>query len=68
MRGLAGQSATELAVRRQTYSLKPRANAFISDAKEKYLPNAVVFSAWNVFSFQNKSGSGQSLSQEVSTS
>ena len=56
MRGLAGQSASELAVRRQTYSLKPRTNAFISDAKEKYLPNAVVYSAWNVFSFQNKSG------------
>jgi ABC-type transport system involved in multi-copper enzyme maturation permease subunit len=56
MRGLAGQDATELAVRKQTFSLKPRANAFISDAKEKYLPNAIVFSAWNVFSFQNKSG------------
>jgi ABC-type transport system involved in multi-copper enzyme maturation permease subunit len=57
MRGLAAQNATELAVRRQTFSLKPRADAFISDAKEKYLPNAIVYSAWNVFSFQNKSGS-----------
>jgi ABC-type transport system involved in multi-copper enzyme maturation permease subunit len=57
MRDLAAQNATELAVRRQTFSLKPRANAFISDAKEKHLPNAVVYSAWNVFSFQNKSGS-----------
>jgi ABC-type transport system involved in multi-copper enzyme maturation permease subunit len=57
MRTLAGNNATELAVRRQTFSLKPRANAFISDAKERYLPNAIVFSAWNVFSFQNKSGS-----------
>ncbi|MCK7541196.1 MAG: hypothetical protein MZV63_65075 [Marinilabiliales bacterium] len=28
-------NATDLAVRRQTFSLKPRANAFISDAKEK---------------------------------
>lgn len=56
MRGLAGQDATDLAVRRQTYTLKPRSDGFISDAKEKYLPNAIVFSAWNVFSFQNKSG------------
>ncbi|MGZ8866495.1 MAG: ABC transporter permease subunit, partial [Candidatus Aminicenantales bacterium] len=56
MRGLAGQDATELAVRKQTYTLKPRTDGFISDAKERYLPNAIVFSAWNVFSFQNKSG------------
>ncbi|MGB8957822.1 MAG: ABC transporter permease subunit [Candidatus Aminicenantales bacterium] len=56
MRGLAGQDVTDLAVRRQTYTLKPRTDGFISDAKEKYLPNAIVFSAWNVFSFQNKSG------------
>ena len=57
MRGLAGQDATELAVRSQTYVLKPRSDGFVSDAKERYLPNAIVFSAWNVFSFQNKSGS-----------
>jgi ABC-type transport system involved in multi-copper enzyme maturation permease subunit len=57
MRDLAGQDATELAVRRQTYTLRPRTDGFISDAKERYLPNAVVFSAWNVFAFQNKSGS-----------
>ncbi len=57
MRELAARNATELAVRRQTYSLKPRANAFIADAKDRHLPNAVEFSAWNVFSFQNKSGS-----------
>ena len=63
MRGLAEQNATELAVREQTYSLKPRANAFISDAKEKYLPNAIVFSAWNVFSFQNKSGTANPFLQ-----
>lgn len=57
MRDLAGQSASQLAVRRQTLSVRPRANAFINDAKEKYLPNAFVFSAWNVFAFENKSGS-----------
>ena len=57
MRGLAASSATELAVRRQTLSLEPRASAFIADAKERYLPNAIVYSAWNVFGFQNRSGS-----------
>ncbi len=57
MRGLAEAGATGLAVRHQTYTLKPRAGGFIADAKERYLPNAIVYSAWNVFSFQNKSGS-----------
>lgn len=57
MRAQAKADATDLAVRRKTYTLRPRDNAFIYDAKEKYLPNAVVFSAWNVFSFLNKSGS-----------
>jgi ABC-type transport system involved in multi-copper enzyme maturation permease subunit len=51
------ENATTLAVTRRTYDLRPRDNNFITDAKEKYLPNAIVFSAWNVFSFQNRSGS-----------
>ena len=57
MRDLAARNASELAVRKQTYTLAPRANGFIADAKEKYLPNALVYSAWNVFSFQSRSGS-----------
>jgi ABC-type transport system involved in multi-copper enzyme maturation permease subunit len=57
MKAQAGESATVLAVTQRTYSLKPRENAFISDAKDKYLPNAITFSAWNVFSFQIKSAS-----------
>ncbi len=57
MKNDAAGSATRLAVSRRDYRLRPRDNAFISDAKEKYLPNAVTFSAWNVFSFQNRSGS-----------
>jgi ABC-type transport system involved in multi-copper enzyme maturation permease subunit len=57
MKAQAKENATALAVGRRTYALRPRDNGFISDAKEKYLPNAVTFSAWNVFSFQNKSGS-----------
>jgi ABC-type transport system involved in multi-copper enzyme maturation permease subunit len=57
MRKDAEGNATSLAVNRRTDTLRPRDNAFIADAKEKYLPNAVVFSAWNVFSFENRSGS-----------
>ena len=57
MRTQAAAGATELAVSRRTYTLKPRDSAFIDDAQEKYLPNAIVYSAWNVFSFRNKSGS-----------
>jgi ABC-type transport system involved in multi-copper enzyme maturation permease subunit len=57
MRAEAKSGVTDLAVNRKTYTLRPRDNAFIYDGKEKYLPNAIVFSAWNVFSFQNKSGS-----------
>jgi len=53
----AAGNVTDLAVSRRTSTLRPRDNAFIADAKEKYLPNAIVFSAWNVFSFENKSGS-----------
>src|SRR5512136_1286169 len=51
MRSLAAGNATSLAVTRQTYTLKPRANGFIADAKERHLPNAIVYSAWNVFGF-----------------
>jgi ABC-type transport system involved in multi-copper enzyme maturation permease subunit len=57
MKAQARSNATVLAVSQRTYTLRPRENAFIADAKEKYVPNAVTFSAWNVFSFQNKSGS-----------
>ncbi len=57
MRSLAAAGATELAVRRQTYPLKPRESAFIADAKERYLPNAIVYSAWNVFGVPNRGGS-----------
>ncbi len=57
MRTQAAAGATELAVGKRTYTLKPRAGAFIDAAKEKYLPNAIVYSAWNIFSFLNKSGS-----------
>ena len=57
MKADTAQNATELAVARRTYPLRPRDNAFIAAAKEKYLPNGIVFSAWNVFGVPNKNNS-----------
>jgi len=57
MQNDASQSATRLAVTPRYFDLRPRDNAFIADAKERFLPNALRYSAWNVFGFQNKSGS-----------
>jgi ABC-type transport system involved in multi-copper enzyme maturation permease subunit len=57
MKKNAAENATVLAVARRTYDLRPRDNSFITDAKEKYLPNGIVFSAWNVFGVPNKNNS-----------
>jgi len=57
MQNDAQANASELATNRRSYQLQPRSNGFISDCKEKYLPNAITFSAYNVFSFLNRSGS-----------
>ncbi len=61
MKAQAEKSASDLAVTRRTYPLRPRDNAFIADGKEKYLPNGVVFSAWNVFGVPNKNTSANPL-------
>ena len=53
----ATKSLTTLAVTKRDYPLRPRDNGFIYDAKEKYLPDAITFSAWNVFGFRNRGGS-----------
>ena len=47
-------NATRLAVARRNFDLRPRDNAFMDDAKEKYLPNAIVYSAWNVFGVRSR--------------
>jgi ABC-type transport system involved in multi-copper enzyme maturation permease subunit len=52
----ASRNATWLAVTRRSFDLRPRDNAFMDEAKEKYLPTAIIFSAWNVFGFENKGG------------
>lgn len=65
MRRMAEENATQLAVTKQTLSLAPRPNAFIADAKEKHLPDAIVYSAWNVFSFQNKGGTANPFLKKI---
>lgn len=57
MKADAVVSATWLAVTIREYPLRPRDDGFVTDAREKYLPNSFNFSAWNVFSFHNRSGS-----------
>jgi ABC-type transport system involved in multi-copper enzyme maturation permease subunit len=57
MKADAGLTATRLAVTKRDYPLRPRGNGFITDAKEKYLPDAITFSAWNVFGFRSRGGS-----------
>ena len=56
MKADAASDATALAITSRDYPLRPRDNGFISDAREKYLPNAITFSAWNVLSFANRRG------------
>ena len=55
-RKLAESSLTRLAVGRQNLILTPRANAFITDARGKYLPNRFEFSGYNVFGFSVRPG------------
>ena len=57
----ASVNATKLAVTRRTLDLRPRDNAFMAEAKEKYLPNALIFSAWNVFGVPNKNSGANPL-------
>lgn len=45
---------TRLAVARRNFDLRPRDDAFMDDTKEKYLPNTIVYSAWNVFGVKSR--------------
>lgn len=57
LRGLAEENLSGLATNREDYILAPRGNAFIDDAGEKYLPNSIRYSAYNVFGFEVRPGS-----------
>lgn len=48
----AESNAGKLAVNRRAFIWRPRANAFISDCKEKYFPNRFIYSAYNVYGFE----------------
>jgi len=48
----AESNAGKLAVNRRAFIWRPRANAFISDCKDKYFPNRFNYSAYNVFGFE----------------
>jgi len=48
----AESNVGNLAVTQRAFIWRPRANAFISDCKEKYFPNRFNYSAYNVFGFE----------------
>ena len=48
----AESNAGLLAVNKRAFIWRPRANAFISDCKDKYFPNRFNYSAYNVFGFE----------------
>jgi len=58
---LAGQNATQLAIARQDFITKPRSNSFISESREKYIPNDFSYTAFAVYGFTIRSGSSNPL-------
>jgi ABC-type transport system involved in multi-copper enzyme maturation permease subunit len=48
----AESNAGRLAVNRRAFIWRPRANAFISDCKEKYFPNRFIYTAYSVYGFE----------------
>lgn len=57
-RRTAESNLSEFAVRQWTFALRPRQNAFISDCKDRYLPDRFSYSAYGVFGFGAGRGSG----------
>ena len=55
-RQTAEDNLSEYAIRNKNLILAPRGNAFLTDAREKYLPNQFNYSAYNVFGFGVKRG------------
>jgi ABC-type transport system involved in multi-copper enzyme maturation permease subunit len=56
LRRLANSNLSRLATNRQTISLRPGDTAFITDARERYIPGQVTFSAFNVYGFSVRGG------------
>lgn len=57
LREKAETNATQLAIHETGYQLKPRDNGYISDCKEKYLPNRFLYTAFHVLEFSQHRGS-----------
>ena len=55
-RQLAESNLSQYAIQTKSLVLKPLSNSFITDAKEKYLPNSFRFNVYNVFGFHVESG------------
>jgi ABC-type transport system involved in multi-copper enzyme maturation permease subunit len=47
-------NASNLATRTTDYVMRPRDNSFISDCKERFIPNLILYSAFNVYGFDVK--------------
>jgi len=54
MRKLAENNASNLAIQSSNFLMSPRNNSFISDCKERFIPNLFHYSAFNVYWFENR--------------
>jgi len=61
MKQQAGSNATSLAVLYKNFIQGPRNNSFISDCKERFMPDLIVYNAYNVYGFDVKSSSNNPL-------
>lgn len=54
IRKQAETNTSDLITRTKNYLMRPRDNSFISDCKERFIPNSIRYSGFNVFGFENK--------------
>jgi ABC-type transport system involved in multi-copper enzyme maturation permease subunit len=47
-------NTSDLATITKSYLVRPRENSFISDCKERFIPNSILYNAFNIFGFENK--------------
>jgi ABC-type transport system involved in multi-copper enzyme maturation permease subunit len=51
IRQQAKSNVSDLATHTKTFLFGPRENSFISDCKERFIPNSIVYNAFNVYEF-----------------
>lgn len=54
IRKQAETNTSDLIIRTKNYLMRPRDNSFISDCKERFIPNSIWYNGFNVFGFENK--------------